>query len=638
MLRRSSIAVILWAACAGEPMDSDTDMGVDPDPDPDFVLQEDEFVPQDPDSWWPEGSTLLPEVTVVDANGVRGPRWIIVDGATIHAVLDADPGAPPAWVEELPVRGAYVTPGLIDPHVHLFLSGASVDVGDALEANLRANLWFGVTSVVDAGGPETAAGLASLRVRPDWQGPSVMVLSPQVTVPLSHPCETWNQPSRCWYVELGGDGALLGKRALDLGFDGVKVALTGADHTDWPTPRLDPQEARAAFAEAHASGRLTYAHTDTVEDALLAVDAGARHLAHPVFGDLLTTNTAATLAQTTDSVHTTLGAFDGTVRLLDDDVDWDALDGVVPDAVLDNWRFVRDNPDVLVEGWVEGSEEWADFAEANLRLLHRARATVLPASDAGYLFVPHGLGLHHELEALQQAGGLKPLDVLAVATRDAAAAVGWSRRGVIRDRYRADLLVLDDDPSQDLRALRDPRIVMAGGRAWTREALATTWRPLAAPTRRSTGEFCIGDLECQSGACDGWTHTCQLGCDEAYSVDNACGPDAVCAAGESGPVCRPVRSCDVYAPACAPGDYDENCVPSDRDTAICWPSGPRQEWETCGFADPATFCDTGLTCSVLDGFCYRICNPDAVVDGCSDGTECRVQQVSGVDWYGLCLP
>ena len=260
MAARSSIVLLGLLACAGEPGPPDSDTDTDSDRDSGSV--EDPFVRDETGAWWPSGAVLLPQVTVVDGDGVRGPRWVVLDGDRIHAVLSSDPTT--FRGRRLPVAGSTVAPGLVDLHVHLFLSGASVDVGDTLEANLRANLWFGVTSVVDAGGPETAPGLAAMARRGDWQGPSVKVLSPQVTVPLSHPCEVWNQPSRCWYVELTGDGASLGERAVADGFDGVKVALTGADHTPWPTPRLDPDEAAGAFGAAHDAGLLTYAPVDTV--------------------------------------------------------------------------------------------------------------------------------------------------------------------------------------------------------------------------------------------------------------------------------------------------------------------------------------------------------------------------------------
>ncbi len=173
------------------------------------------------------------------------------------------------------------------------------------------------------------------------------------------------------------------------------------------------------------SGGLAYAHVDEEDDALLALDAGVGHLAHPVFGGPPAPPAVARIAAEATATHTTLGAFSGTLELLDGTlpIDHETIDPRVTAA----WQWVRSNPDAVDPEWILGSELWTAEATATLGLLDDAGALLLPASDAGYYYVPHGLGLHLELERLE-VRGFDRAALLAAATAEAAAAHRRERR------------------------------------------------------------------------------------------------------------------------------------------------------------------------------------------------------------------
>jgi imidazolonepropionase-like amidohydrolase len=76
---------------------------------------------------------------------------------------------------------------------------------------------------------------------------------------------------------------------------------------------------------------------------------------------------------------------------------------------------------------------------------------------------PLGGGVIRELELLVEAG-LTPARALGGATALAAAAVGRDDLGRIRPGARADLLVVEGDPTQAIAALRNVRLVVAAGR------------------------------------------------------------------------------------------------------------------------------------------------------------------------------
>jgi imidazolonepropionase-like amidohydrolase len=67
------------------------------------------------------------------------------------------------------------------------------------------------------------------------------------------------------------------------------------------------------------------------------------------------------------------------------------------------------------------------------------------------------------MEAMQ-AAGMTPMEVLVAATRNAAKAAGrLERMGTLEAGKEADLLVVEGDPSQDIKNLRRIRYVMRGG-------------------------------------------------------------------------------------------------------------------------------------------------------------------------------
>jgi len=103
-----------------------------------------------------------------------------------------------------------------------------------------------------------------------------------------------------------------------------------------------------------------------------------------------------------------------------------------------------------------------DDRRALLTALDEANARILAGTDAGYL-VPAGVALHDELDELL-AAGLTPFETLSAATRSAAEYLGDSSSGIIAVGSRADLVLVDDNPLENMATLRRPAGVMLDGR------------------------------------------------------------------------------------------------------------------------------------------------------------------------------
>jgi len=114
----------------------------------------------------------------------------------------------------------------------------------------------------------------------------------------------------------------------------------------------------------------------------------------------------------------------------------------------------------------ERSSAYADVARAVMeleRLNHASGARYIAGSATDVWGTMPGISLHTELQLLTRIG-LTPREALAAATTNPAGTFGFEGIGVIEPGGRADILVLDADPTLDLEALRSPNLVVAAGR------------------------------------------------------------------------------------------------------------------------------------------------------------------------------
>jgi hypothetical protein len=93
---------------------------------------------------------------------------------------------------------------------------------------------------------------------------------------------------------------------------------------------------------------------------------------------------------------------------------------------------------------------------------------ILAGTDAPNPGTAHGASIHRELELLVQ-GGLTPTEALIAATSAPAAAFHLTDRGRIAKGMRADLVLVNGDPTTDIQATRDIAAIWKGGVALQRQ-------------------------------------------------------------------------------------------------------------------------------------------------------------------------
>lgn len=91
-----------------------------------------------------------------------------------------------------------------------------------------------------------------------------------------------------------------------------------------------------------------------------------------------------------------------------------------------------------------------------VRKAHEAGVRVVSGSESGFAITPYGHWHARELEMLTEYMGFSPMDAVRAATSEGAAALGFDDLGTVTVGSRADLLVVDGDPLEDVKVLQDP--------------------------------------------------------------------------------------------------------------------------------------------------------------------------------------
>jgi hypothetical protein len=133
------------------------------------------------------------------------------------------------------------------------------------------------------------------------------------------------------------------------------------------------------------------------------------------------------------------------------------------------WTFERLRPSIASVMWTRASlDEGLRYSQRNVKRLSDAGIPIVAATDSpspwdGSSTHFHGPGMLRELELLVEAG-IAPMAALIAATRTPAEMLGLANEiGTIEPGKRADLLIVDGDPLEDIRALRRIRWVVRAG-------------------------------------------------------------------------------------------------------------------------------------------------------------------------------
>lgn len=387
------------------------------------------------------GRFAFRDVRVFDGRRVLDRATVLTARGRIAAVLPG-PVRIPADARVVDGRGRTLLPGLIDAHIH--------DLGFPRTDPPR----FGVTTeldmfnFVDRLRRDLGDYVAQRRSYRPTASADLWTAGTMITVPGGHgsQLEPPLPPDFPW-LRPGDDPARHVDRRLAEGSDYVKFVVEPMHLAD-PWPSVSPSQARAIVRRARQRGVLSLAHVSTVSDARWLCEAGVDGLIHTPTSHPIDAGTLRLARRSGVFVTSTLAIF----HALEDQTALRAVfsDPRVAPYVSAAQRALIDTP---YPPDFPGDPIDLELAAANVRALHAAGVPILAGTDGANPGIPNGVGLLAELELLV-AAGLRPQDALAAATANPARAFGLADRGRIAPGRRADLVLVDGDPTRDITDLR----------------------------------------------------------------------------------------------------------------------------------------------------------------------------------------
>jgi hypothetical protein len=454
----------------------------------------------------------LTHVTIVNPQGPpQQDMTVVVSAGVIEWIGTADDRRRPARKNELQFdgRGKFLIPGLWDMHTHI--AGISADPTWSKNVLLPLLVANGITGIRDMGG--------DLHALQQWRreiasgtllGPQIVAAGPML-VPAPPPGKAKSTDPSLMQVGSAAEARMAVDLLQEQGADFIKVIQLS-------------REAYFAVAEEAKKDHVTFVgHIPSGVTVSEASAAGQKSIEHIIYSSLAL-DCSSQEADLRRRIQEAIVKKDQSDAAVFDDADksfspekaavlwttlvrngtWvtptlypistlahapqqspdDPLLAYVPPALQKQWRPEgAPSPKELADAaW------WERQYENDRKLtgeMHRAGVRLLAGSDSLDRYVFPGSSLHHELRELV-AAGLTPQETLQTATQNPAEFFSRKDTGTIAAGQRADMVLLDADPTQKIENTQKISAVVLAGQFLSRKdldalleksrAAATAWR------------------------------------------------------------------------------------------------------------------------------------------------------------------
>lgn len=387
-------------------------------------------------------------------DAVTDARIRIDEDGTIDAVGPAEEVSVPDDADVIGYPDATVIPGLIDAHLHLqglrsmnprewVLESAALGAARATQ-DLRSLLEIGFTGVRDLGST-TGIPLKRAVEAGDIPGPRIFTSGPSISQTGGHgdshflPYE-WAREAGLGISVLADGPAECRKAAranIREGVDAIKIMTTGGvlSERDEPTQsQFTDEEIQAMVEEAHRVDIPVASHAQGTAGIRRALENGVDTIEHAFHLD------------------------DETIDLL---LDTDAT--LVPTMAI-MYQIVEMGEDhgVPAHGVRKAEAAFEAHVESITAAAEAGVPIALGTDFLGPELAPHGENTI-EAELLVDEIGLSPAEAIQAGTSVAARTVPADDVGTLESGMQADLVVLEENPLDDIAALRDVRTTYKGG-------------------------------------------------------------------------------------------------------------------------------------------------------------------------------
>ena len=374
-------------------------------------------------------------VIVGDGSAPIENAAFVVSGERIVQVGRRGEVKVPNGANRVDLSGKTVMPAIIDTHTHM------PTTRDALVEQLQRKAYYGVGAVASLG---QDTGDVAFQVRQEVAAGRAMLLTAGRGITMPEPGRT---EAPYWVT----NEAEARKAVQELAARKVDLVKIWVDDRDGKYKKLGPDLYRPIIDEAHKHKLRVTAHIFTLEDAKGLLNAGLDAFAHSVRDRDIDDQGLALFRKHTNLVV----APNLPDRGVATDMSW--LGDSVP----------ADELKKLQAGAVDRPEAQQAFGiqARNLAKIHAAGVKIVLGTDGG---IPWS---HHVEMADMVAAGMTPSDVIVAATNNSAEFLRLNDAGTLAAGKRADFLVLDANPLEDITNTRRIASVYLRGAAVDRAAI-----------------------------------------------------------------------------------------------------------------------------------------------------------------------
>ncbi len=448
--------------------------------------------------------TYIHKVTIVDVvqQKLVPDQTVIITNDKISDIQKSSAIKLPENATIIDGAGKYLIPGLVDSHIHFFQNGGLYARPDAIdlrkyqpynqeiaitktdmETKLRRYLQQGITTVVDVG-----ATYHFLKQRKDYidkeYAPTIFITGPLLTTYKSKV-----------YNNLGEDEPFYLTETIEAGIQGVQEQLkykpdfikiwyiAGADGLSVAeSARKNLPIIKAIIDESHKNNLKVAIHATQRITAQLAIENGADFLVHSVNDEVLKDDFVRLMKKNNTILCPTLivsnGYFDTFAqRLKMSNHELQKADPYQLGTLLD----LKHLPDTsLVKNYKDRASSESSIArlkrsdsirKVNLKILSDAGVLIATGTDAGNIGTLHASSYLEELKAMRNSG-MSNWDILRASTLNGAKIFNNEDKfGTISKGKKANLVLLDNDPTQDIENVTKIHTIINKGTIFTPDTI-----------------------------------------------------------------------------------------------------------------------------------------------------------------------
>ncbi len=438
-----------------------------------------------------ERAIILTGATIFDGRGGEAIDHgvLLIRNGNIECVGGEGECPNPAGAKVIDVTGKYITPGLIDAHVHFFQTGFFDSRPDAMDITdtypfpnvaayqqqnpqryYNSYLCSGITGVYDVGGMSWSIDFQkSAEQNPN--APHVAAAGPLITpvsgAPFDLPSDKVLVP-----LETAEAGVKTVQYLSALGSTGIKLWQLRADDEEY----MD--RVRAVAEETEKQNNKLIVHATTLNQAKAAMESGAKLLVHSVQDTVVDEDFLRMAGEQGTYYNPTLIVPSGYVMAyraaagieplpIDDPngcVDAKTLELLKSASQFEDHPQFTDSFLQRIRTFDPATDRVSETAMKNLMKVYEAGIPIVVGTDAGNPGTLHGPSIYEEMEYMQKAG-IPAKDLIVMATRNGAAAMERGEDfGTLEQGKIANLIVLEEDPSADIINMRSIIQVMIKGK------------------------------------------------------------------------------------------------------------------------------------------------------------------------------